>query len=425
MQLIRLTKIKILFTSLSSVLISAHAENSVNLYGLLDAGYAKITNAENYKASPAVVNAGKTWSDSANGGLSSSRYGATGTYNMASGLDATATLEAAFFPTNFESGNTEAKGTNRYNGSVPNGTLLFSREATVGLSGAKYGTLKMGRSTTITYEQTGKFDPISPGPGLSNFGSIGSFKVYDLSRADNQIKYYTPNYLGFEGGLAYSTMGGIDNLNAGTTRELYLGFKSNELQLLASYLGTTTVAYNEYGLTSTNTNILSYYGAGGGASLSSSGLPGFEVVQLDAIYAGNQYKVFVGYDFRKDQSGLSATANSANSINVAYTGLRYTFNPTHQLALGYYSESDNTVAIGKGGRATMTTLQYIFTPYKNFDIYGVYSSVTNQSGTYITVGDNANIFAPSTSNTGTNPQPGDNQVGYMIGIRYQFDYLLK
>jgi hypothetical protein len=73
----------------------------------------------------------------------------------------------------------------------------------------------------------------------------------------------------------------------------------------------------------------------------------------------------------------------------------------------------------------MTTLQYIFTPYKNFDIYGIYSSVTNQSGTYITVGDNANIFAPSTSNTGTNPQSGDNQVGYMIGIRYQFDYLFK
>jgi hypothetical protein len=158
--------------------------------------------------------------------------------------------------------------------------------------------------------------------------------VYDLSRADNQIKYYTPNYSGFEGGLAYSTMGCISNLNAGTTRELYLGYKSNEIQLLATYLGTTTVAYNEYGLTSTNTNILPYYGAGGGASLSTSGLPGFEVVQLGAIYVGNQYKVFAGYDSRKDQSGLATTANSANAINVAYTGLRYTFNPTHQLALG-------------------------------------------------------------------------------------------
>jgi len=135
MQLVRFAKNTIL-TLLSPVLISAHAENSVTLYGLIDAGYANITNAENFKALPAAINAGKTWSDSANGGLSSSRYGATGTYKIATGLDATATLEVAFFPTNFESGNTEAKGTNRYNGSVPNGTLLFSREATVGLIGA-------------------------------------------------------------------------------------------------------------------------------------------------------------------------------------------------------------------------------------------------------------------------------------------------
>jgi len=411
-------KKKLLLTLLGGIAFTSQAQSSLIVFGLIDTGYARIENADNYKS--AVVSQGNAWNGPINGGLSSSRYGAIGSYGLTNDLRLIGILEAALYPTNFASGNTENQGTDRYNATIPKGAMLFSREETIGLAGDRFGSLKVGRSTTISYEQTGKFDPISAGPGLGNLGAIGSLSVYDLSRANNQIKYYTPNFAGFEGGLAFSALGGTGDLKDGTTREIYLGYRATDFQLFTTYLGTTTFTYNQFGLTSSNSNVQKYYGVDSAAT---NGSPGLQVFQFGGIYNYEKYKFNLGYDTRKDLS--NAAVNGSNSINVAYTGVRYKANTAHQVALGYYYETNNTVTSGKGNQATIATLQYIFTPYKNFDIYGIYSRVTNQSGTSITLGDNANIFVPSNTNTGSTPNPGENQVGYAVGLRYQFDHVFK
>jgi hypothetical protein len=215
-------------------------------------------------------------------------------------------------------------------------------------------------------------------------------------------------------------MGGVDDLNAGTTKEIYLSHKSSDLELFSTYLTTTTFAYNQFGLTASNSNLQKYYGAD---SSGSNGSPGFGVLQLGALYYYENFKFTLGYDTRRDQS--NSAVNGSNPIDVTYAGFRFKQNNLNQFALAYYRESDNTVASGKGNQANMLTLQYILTPYKNFDIYAIYSRVGNQNGTHITVGDNANIYANSSTNTGTTPNPGELQIGYMLGLRYQFEHIIN
>ena len=94
----------LLFTLLSGIVLTSQAQNSLTVFGLIDAGYARIENADNYKS--AVISQGNAWNGPINGGLSTSRYGAIGNYSITNDLRLVGVLEAALYPTNFTSGNT-------------------------------------------------------------------------------------------------------------------------------------------------------------------------------------------------------------------------------------------------------------------------------------------------------------------------------
>lgn len=94
-------------------------------------------------------------------------------------------------------------------GSTP-GSLLFGRASYAGLSSKKLGTLTAGRHNSFAWDFDGR---------VNLAGVIGSFAFdpgdYDLQSADvrisNSVKYYSPNYNGFQFGALYAFGGQAQN----------------------------------------------------------------------------------------------------------------------------------------------------------------------------------------------------------------------
>ena len=156
----------------------AQADDSyVQLYGILDVAVGSVTNQYDASATfPASVNPySKTQATGAvtgmfNGGISDSRWGLKGAEDLGGGLKAIFVLESGFnAPTgalNNAAGAlaTSANGTtyNKVNSSA-NSSLngqLFNRQAWIGLSDAKYGTLTAGRNYSPFYDIAVSYDPV-------------------------------------------------------------------------------------------------------------------------------------------------------------------------------------------------------------------------------------------------------------------------
>jgi predicted porin len=107
---------------------TAHAQSSVTLYGIVDAGFRYNSNA-----------GGKSQFAIAGGNESASRFGVTGTEDLGGGYKTVFTLESGFTTTT---------------GAMQAG-LMFGRQAFVGVA-TPYGTVTLGRQylTLSTYLAT-------------------------------------------------------------------------------------------------------------------------------------------------------------------------------------------------------------------------------------------------------------------------------
>lgn len=140
---------------------SAHAQTSVQVYGIVDTGFAHMTNANS--AGDSV-----TKMPSISSSLPS-RIGFRGTEDLGSGLQAFFVLE---------------NGLAMDTGTQQQGGRLFGRAANIGLKGA-WGTLTLGRQNNMTFFAGLKTDVL--GPNLFGTGSIEPY--LPNARSDNAIGY--------------------------------------------------------------------------------------------------------------------------------------------------------------------------------------------------------------------------------------------
>src|SRR6202044_3471932 len=98
---------------------AAHAQSSVTLYGLIDAGITYTNNQGGHS----------NWQETS-GSINGSRWGLRGAEDLGGGLKAIFTLENGF-------------GIN--NGTLRQGGREFGRQAFVGLAGDQFGAVTLGR----------------------------------------------------------------------------------------------------------------------------------------------------------------------------------------------------------------------------------------------------------------------------------------
>src|SRR5471032_151852 len=188
---------KLLFAfSISSILAgTASAQSSVTLYGIVT---GNITYANNVQTA-ATSGSGKPLGgaqvaqfDSGSSGLASSRLGLTGADDLGGGLKAIFKIENGFSVNN---------------GTLAQGCTEFGRQALVGLTANRYGTVTLGRQGDTSVEF------VSPLLYAWYWGNLAIHPSdYDnlnfTHRINNSIKYLSDPYNGFRFGALYS-LGGV------------------------------------------------------------------------------------------------------------------------------------------------------------------------------------------------------------------------
>jgi predicted porin len=201
-------------TSLSLALLgaagAAQAQSSVTLYGVIDAGFGYVSKANaNGDHQFAMMN----------GNLSGDRWGLKGQEDLGGGLKAIFQLENGF-----------DIGTGR----LGQGNREFGRQAFVGLSGAQWGTVTLGR----------QYDPLVDmvqGITADNYwGSVfatpGDVDNYDNSlRVSNAIKYVSPVFAGFQFEGLYGVSGVAGANGQGQTWSAAATYNNGPLAVAGGY----------------------------------------------------------------------------------------------------------------------------------------------------------------------------------------------
>jgi predicted porin len=180
---------------------SAHAQSSVTLYGIVDAGVLYKTHA--------AAGGGSAWSVSS-GIDSTSRWGLTGREDLGGGLKALFELESGFRINTGQS----------INGGLPTstGNVLFDRGATVGIGSDTFGNVMLGKNRSPMLRILSRLDI----EGYSNFGSLNNllyqnlsgYTGYQYSWVDNSVEYLSPEVAGFQGMAMYSFGGVAGNFSS-------------------------------------------------------------------------------------------------------------------------------------------------------------------------------------------------------------------
>lgn len=156
---------------------AASAQSSVQMYGIADAwfGSAKV------KASVGGESESLSQTKLDSGGVSDSRWGLKGSEDLGGGLKANFQLEQGFA---LDTGKADSG---------------FNREATVGVSGG-FGAVTLGKTATAYDDIRGTANNTFD----ANVSATKSTWVAYAARANNTIKYVTPAFGGFSGGVSYA-----------------------------------------------------------------------------------------------------------------------------------------------------------------------------------------------------------------------------
>lgn len=172
---------------LSAIAGGAHAQSSVNLYGLVDVFLGESTSKITLGSAVGKTDPGASLTS---GGLNGSRWGLRGSEDLGGGLKANFQLEAGF------DADTGVAGGG------------FNRTSKVGLSGG-FGSVEMGRQYTHLYTLVDDFDAQSTSTFSSTSAIFGPAALSAVTmdpaiRRDNMVQYTSPSMGGFTAGVQYA-----------------------------------------------------------------------------------------------------------------------------------------------------------------------------------------------------------------------------
>ncbi|EHP38326.1 porin [Cupriavidus basilensis OR16] len=353
----------------AAVPMLASAQSAVTLYGVVDTGIEYVNNVGAAKDNVARMNTLT--------GTVPSRWGIRGTEDLGGGLKSLFVLESGFAP--------DAGTSNQ-------GARLFGRQALVGLSGP-WGQVALGRQYTMLFWAT--LDPDILGPNVYGSGSLDSY--LPNARADNAVSY-KGTFGGFTMGATYSF--GRDTVNAGPSPAGANCAGENAADSKQCREWSALLQYDNkwWGVAAAYDSLRGGPGAFGGltkSSLSDNRL------SLNGYVLLSKTKMGLGV-IRRDNDG-SPTPRS----ELWYAGLAYDITPAFTLAgQVYYLKYHNS-----DNKAMLYALRGTYAFSKRTSVYATAGFIDNGGQLALSV---------SGAQTGSNPRPGGNQLGTMIGIKHTF-----
>ena len=246
--------------------------------------------------------------------------------------------------------------------------------AFVGLKSAQFGTLTFGRQVTLLLEGTIKYDP---NYNASAFGLLGASNTYSGGGAqeDNRLDSTAKYYLSFNDlvhvGALYKFNGSNGSANTAFQADIGAQFGGASVD---AYYSKANSAITATSLTAAQVAKLPALGYSISNSLAAT-ISDNTAYALMAFYEIDPFKIFAGYEHLKyanPTTALSAgyndignyvlafvTNNAYNdnkTVQVYWTGARYTVIPHLDLTAAYYGYHQN--AYGTGKQAACSTSKY-------------------------------------------------------------------
>jgi GBP family porin len=364
---------------------AAHAQSSVTLYGLIDAGITYTNNQHGHSA----------WQETS-GSINGSRWGLRGTEDLGGGLKAIFTLENGF-------------GIN--NGSLKQNGREFGRQAFVGLAHNSFGSLTLGRQYDSVVDYLGPLSLTGTQYGGTQFAHpFDNDNLNNSFRINNSVKYQSANY----GGLKFGGLYGFSNST---------GFANNRAYSVGasySYMGFNVAA--AYLQLNNNINALALAASDPGAV---AGDWTFAASRQRTWGAGLNYTfgpATAGFVFTQTrltnsagisagQSGVSTgipLAGGTRFNNYEVNG-RYALTPAFSLA-GSYTYTDSRLD-GQTPSWHQFNLQADYALSKRTDLY-LQSEYQRVNANGLAIGANINGLGAASST--------NKQIAVTAGMRHRF-----
>ncbi|MGI4861577.1 MAG: porin [Janthinobacterium lividum] len=386
-------------TALGLVPALGHAQSVVTLYGVVDEGLSYTTNS----------GGGRQWA-MATGVLQGSRWGLRGSEDLGGGMKAIFMLENGF---------------DISTGKAQQGGLEFGRQAYVGLADRVLGTVTLGRQYDSVVDYAGPFSDRGLGGGYiaAHPGDIDNFN--NAYRANNSVKYTSPDYSGFHYGGLYS-LGGVSG--AITRNQVWsagAGYKYGPAALAVAYLNARNPNVGFFGNSSTTTATATtssvtspvysgFLSARTYQVIAAGGSMAFGATTVSATYSNIQFMHLGDTTYSgPNASGYTGTAHFNNGeINAVF---HYTPALSFNAAYDYLKSGHVHSSTGENDGATYQQgtvgADYAFSKATDVYILGAYQ---HASGT-----DSRNKAAVASIN-GLTASTTNSQATIHIGLRHKF-----
>ncbi|MGF6768221.1 GBP family porin [Paraburkholderia sp. GAS199] len=343
----------------------AHAQSSVTLYGIVDAGVGYVSNV-----------GGKTQYFQSTSVMQADRVGFRGTENLGGGTSAIFVLENGFSTST---------------GAFGQGGKLFGRQAYVGLKDNRYGTLTMGNQYDYMGATLGMYETSTWLLGQYSDHPFANDRANSL-RLANSVQYMTPVWSGFQFGAMYGFSNLAGDINGeGRAYSYSATYNAGPWNVAAAYteVAGSASALDISSLTGMPTGTVKV----GGSYLRTMGIATsykfsrtfVYAMYTQALYAGIRGKDIENVMFRNGQVGFT-----------------YYFTPALQAAAGYTMTAVGATKLHQ----VSTTLDYALS--KRTDVYAMllaeHAQGNNARASIIGIGTSSNA----------------NQVVADLGIRHKF-----
>jgi predicted porin len=303
---------------LGSLGVAAHAQSSVTLYGILDAGVTYVNNAATATGHSSLVKYG-------DGVSQGSRWGMKGSEDLGGGLRAIFTLEGGF---------------STGDGTASQGGALFGRQAYVGLSKDGVGSLTFGRQYSFSTDYLGGNYSMGGLTAAGNYAyHINDVDQLTSSRINNSVKFSSANFSGLTFGALFGFSNQTDFAGSPTTTAGGTTTQGSS----STYSFGANYAQGPFGIGAAYTNIRFPNGATPAFSVSvanvnTGGLRDLETYGVGTRYAFGPATLWGLWTHTKFEP-ITAASSKLDNFDV---GVRYSATPALTAGVGYtYSKLDD------------------------------------------------------------------------------------
>ncbi|MCA7888602.1 porin [Burkholderia contaminans] len=392
---------------------TVHAQSTLTLYGLIDAGVTYTNSAQTGRASGHPTGASQfALTDGHATGVSGSRWGVRGVEDLGGGLRAVFVLENGFMVNS---------------GSLAQGGAEFGRQSYVGLA-SDFGTLTLGRQYDPLVNFVQPFAASGTWAGYMGSHADDVDNLSNTSRINNAVKFTSATYHGFTMSAMVSAGGIAGHTGQNQIWSIAGGYTGAAFSFGMGYLNARDPNVSFYGNTPNKGSAVANNIGSAGSATTPQAYPVFagyasaKTLQIAGAgmswsYAGSAISVSAT-NTRFDGLGSSSGPNPLGYSGLAmFTSVdlnaRYRATPALQFALGFDYTTRSSVKGDDGARYLQMSAAIDYSLSKATDLY-VLAAGQRASGT-------DSLGQPAVASiAGVNPSATNKQIAFRLGAIHKF-----